>query len=537
MKAQIKVNAEDIHRKLNRLGPGGELYLKKGRYPDPITIIGKRGSEDCPIYITGPGAIFGSDMDFDAYRETANKLAAAHQKGGSFPGIYFMADNAALTLRDCQWVIIDELVFRNCWPTAIYLDNCQHIFIRRVDFRGGCIAIGAAGPYTRHLLIEKCSWVQDTKSHGEDDVLSIRDNGYVRADLSLGDCRLWSDIPWKQVHGSGDEDGPVDPIGDARAYDGDFFRAWTIAGYVIIRDNVITDAFNGVHFFNQASESTKEAFARNVLIEDNWFVRIKDNAVEPENFAWNWTIRRNQFVDCYMPFSFEMQRSGYFYVYGNLGWNVYIPGPEDDKHAKGALFKFPDTHIADGPHYVFNNTWLLRAPIAKKKRFAKLEHRNNLIGYATDADKFKWEACSPFGPGWSFEPYPLTEVDDLIRFEEGCFTRSWRSLGIVFDGDVISHPDFPDRLRQAHYDIGKNATYADVQFQEQTIGLPSGLKITKTPPAVAFSIELPDKSRSLFAPSDYCVGAWQETGRIDAFDPSFAVIWPTPARYSEGDQS
>ena len=123
MKAQIKVNAEDIHRKLNRLGPGGELYLKKGRYPDPITIIGKRGSEDCPIYITGPGAIFGSDMDFDAYRETANKLAAAHQKGGSFPGIYFMADNAALTLRDCQWVIIDELVFRNCWPTAIYLDN------------------------------------------------------------------------------------------------------------------------------------------------------------------------------------------------------------------------------------------------------------------------------------------------------------------------------------------------------------------------------------------------------------------------------
>lgn len=235
--------------------------------------------------------------------------------------------------------------------------------------------------------------------------------------------------------------------------------------------------------------------------------------------------------------SFEMQRSGYFYVYGNLGWNVHIPGPEDDKHAKGVLFKFPDTHIADGPHYVFNNTWLLRAPIAKKKRFAKLEHRNNLIGYAADADKFKWEACSPFGSGWSFDSYPSSELDDLIRFEEGCFTRSWGSLGIVFDGDVISHPDFPDRLRQAHYDIGKNASYADVQFQEQTIGLPSGLKITKTRPAVAFSIELPDKSRSLFAPSNYCVGAWQETGRIDAFDPSFAVIWPTPARYSEGDQS
>ncbi|MGO7557720.1 right-handed parallel beta-helix repeat-containing protein, partial [Rhizobium johnstonii] len=80
-------------------------------------------------------------------------------------------------------------------------------------------------------------------------------------------------------------DGLVDAKKDARAFDGDFFRAWTIAGYVIIRNNIIVDAFNGVHFFNQAAESIKDTFCRNVLIEKNWFVRIRDNAIEPEDFA------------------------------------------------------------------------------------------------------------------------------------------------------------------------------------------------------------------------------------------------------------
>ncbi len=524
----MRVGPGDVHAAAARLKPGAKLHLNSAQFHAPITVNGKRGSQNKPIVIRGPKATIGSDINFAGYRKKANELADAHQKAGSFPGVYFLADDASLLLRDCQWVIIEDLLFENCWPTAIYLDNCQHIFIRRVSFRGGTFAIGAAGPYTRHLLIEDCDWVQDLDSHGAADILSIRRNGHVRADLSPGDCALWGKIPWKAVHGARKEDGPVEVETDARAYDGDFFRAWTIAGYVIIRNNIITDAFNGVHFFNQASVSTKANFARNVVIEDNWFIRVRDNAVEPEDFAWNWTIRRNKFVDCYMPFSFEMQTSGHFYVYGNLGWNIHVPGPEGDTHASGALFKLADQHQADGPHYVFNNTWLLRGPIVKKKRISGFEHRNNLLGYAESAEKFKWKSCSPLGNNWSANKQPRSDVDDRFIFERACFTRSWKSLGIVFDGDFIGHPDFPAALQAAGYKIGPNARSGTVKFIDETPGVPRGLRISSPPTAQPFTIELPDQTSIVFDPRDYVVGAWQAAGPVSLDDPAFVNVWPTP---------
>lgn len=523
----MRVGAGDLDDAVIRLRPGDVLHLKKHDYRDPITISGKRGSQSRPITIRGPKAKIGSGKAFDDYQVEANKLAAAHQKAGSFPGVYFLADDAALVLRDCQWVIIEDLTFENCWPTAIYLDNCQHIFIRRVHFRGGTFAIGAAGPYTRHLLIEECDWVQDLESNGANDIVSIRENGHTRSDFSTKDCKLWSKTPWKAVHGAGEGDGAVVVETDARAYDGDFFRAWTIAGYVVIRNNIIADAFNGVHFFNQASVSTKANFARNVVVEDNWFIRVRDNAVEPEDCAWNWTIRRNKFVDCYMPFSFEMQRSGYFYVYGNLGWNVSVVGPDGDTHASGALFKLPDDHQADGPHYVFNNTWLLRGPIVKKKRISGFEHRNNLIGYAESAEKFKWTSCSPLGNNWSAQNIPATDIDDRLLFERDCFTRSWRRLGIVFDGDLIGHPDFPENLRAAGYKIGPGAHSGNVQFADETAGLPHGLTISDPPAGQSFQIRLPDESGGIFNPTNYIVGAWQAERLIAFEDPAFIVVWPS----------
>jgi hypothetical protein len=526
----MKVGPGEVHAAAARLKPGGKLVLERARYRTPITINGKRGSQNKPIVIRGPKATLGSDMDFKGYRVKANKLADAHQEAGSFPGLYYLADDAALVLKDCQWVIIEDLRFENCWPTAIYLDNCQHIFIRRVSFRGGTFAIGAVGPHTRHLLIEDCDWVQDLDSHGATDILSIRKDGHTRSDLSAADCALWSRIPWKAVHGVGEEDGPIAVDTDARAYDGDFFRAWTIAGYVVIRNNIIADAFNGVHLFNQASASTKTNFARNVVIEDNWFIRVRDNAVEPEDFAWNWTIRRNKFVDCYYPFSFEMETSGHFYVYGNLGWNIHVPGPEGDTHASGAVFKLPEQHLADGPHYIFNNTWMLRGPIVKKKRISGFEHRNNLIGYAEGAEGFKWASCPPLGKNWNIGTTPVTDLEDRFLTERECFTRSWKSLGIVFDGDFVGHPDFPENFRTAGYNLGPAASGGSVKFVDDTSGIPQGLKIPSPPAAQPFIIEMPDKTTFEFDPDNYVVGAWQGAGPVSLNDPAFLKVWPMPTK-------
>lgn len=504
-----------------------QILVLKGKHREPITVEGKRGTARAPFVITGEDAWVGSDVTFDDYRIPANRLAAAHQEGGSFPGVYFLADNAALVVRNCQWVVIEDLVFENCWPTAIYLDNCQHVTIRRVSIRGSTIAIGAAGPYTRHILIEDCDWVQDITGGGGEDVASIRADERVRPHGSFSPGQLWRKYPWKAVHGAPAEgpdsiEGLVDIDNDARAFDGDFFRAWTIAGYVIIRNNIIVDAFNGVHFFNQAGESIKGNFSRNVLIEDNWFVRLRDNAVEPENFAWNWTVRGNTFIDCYMPFSFEMERSGYFYIYGNVGWNIDVPGPDGDSHAKGQLFKFPDAHDADGPHYVFNNTWLLRWPIVKKKVFSNLSHINNLIGYTTDSAKYNLKGASPFGNGWNIEEYPLAagnQIDDI-------FVRNWSWRQISFNADVVDHPHFPELVRQAGYAVGPDARRLPVIFQDRLPTHPKSLRIIEPPAAKALRLALADGKSVEIDGSDYVVGAWQDQQRIRLGGPAFSQFWP-----------
>ncbi|WP_245506314.1 right-handed parallel beta-helix repeat-containing protein [Rhizobium leguminosarum] len=378
----LHTNPDRIYDDMRSLRPDATLTLEGGRYATPLVLSSVSGSQQQPVVIHGNGAVIDGGGTYEDYRETANRLSAVQEANGRFPGIYYLADNAALVLRNCQWIVIEDLNFEGCWPTAIYLDNCQHITLRRLHIRGSTIAIGAAGPYTRHLLIEACDWIQDLQSHGEADLAAIRKTGAVNAGLDPGDCRLWREISWSQVHGNiEDTNSRVNVETDERGFDGDFFRAWTIAGYVVLRNNVILDAFNGIHFFNDASDSTVEDFCRNIVIENNWFVRIRDNAIEAEDYAWNWTVHGNKFINCYMPFSLEMHRSGYFYIYGNLGWNQHRPGPDGDDRNFGQLFKFPKQHEAVGPHYVFNNSWMLRGPISKRNRISQFHHLNNAISY------------------------------------------------------------------------------------------------------------------------------------------------------------
>ncbi|WP_245500786.1 right-handed parallel beta-helix repeat-containing protein [Rhizobium sp. BK251] len=346
----------------------------------------------------------------------------------------------------------------------------------------------------------------------------------MRADLDPDDCRLWHKTFWGSVHGNlEDTESRVDIEKDARAFDGDFFRAWTIAGYVILRRNIILDAFNGIHFFNDAPDSIVEDFCRNIVIEENWFVRIRDNAIEAEDYAWNWTVRRNRFVDCYMPYSLEMKRSGFFYVYGNLGWNLHRPGPDKDDRNFGQLFKFPKKHEAVGPHYVFNNSWMLRGPISKRYRFSQFHHLNNAIGYYGAEAQSTPQASAPFGAGWQVEP-PAGQDEQSI--EDLHFTKLWRELDIHFDGDLIDHKYFPDALQGAGYPIGPDATGDAVPFRSTILGKPEGLKLTAAVPAIAFDINLPDGRKQAIPALGHEVGAWQGQQLFNLDGPMFYDDWP-----------
>lgn len=546
MPRERSTDPDRIHRDVRKLAAGHVLRLKRGKYRRPVVISDLSGTEDDPIVIRGARPVKPNGRDhwprsesvfcgkdtYGSYRNWANMLSKAYEETGKNPGVYFLADNAQLILRNCQWVVLRDLTFDNCWPTAVYVENCQHITIKRLHIVGGTIAIGATGFDTRHLLIKDCNWIQDPSCRGEDDLFSIREHGRLPAKKDVRDCQLWRKTNWERIHGYRQNTGRlVDIKEDARAFDGDFFRTWTIAGFVILRDNCVLDAFNGVHFFSQAPGEDQERFSRNVLIERNWFVRIRDNAIEPEDYAWNWTVRHNRFVDCYAPFSIEPQKSGFFYIYGNVGWNALRPGPGKDNgdvRITGRVFKFATQHKAVGPHYVLHNTWYLRGPVFKKKRLEHLIHMNNVVGYNEEGDDFSYETAAPYGTGWKLPFNPSAGWKDIKAAEKERFTKAWVDLRITMDGDMIGHPTYPDMLRQTGYPIGPYCTGQVPEFAGDGVDQPEDLKLKNPAPAQPLSIALPNETKHpvpVGGGAAHVAGAWQGDDLFKLPDPLFVTYW------------
>ncbi|MCK7614677.1 right-handed parallel beta-helix repeat-containing protein [Roseibium sediminicola] len=545
-------DSRTVQEVVQKLRAGDRLTLDAGNYDQPITLQGLRGTPKHPIRIRGTAlardkddkepeiwtaSVLGNGLDFEDYRCTGNNIARVEQAAGRLPGLHYIADEAALFLKDCQWVVLEDLSFKNCWPTAVYIDNCQSLTLRRLHFREGTFAFGAVGTDTRHLLIEGCDWIQDPSGQGEADLKDLRRNQKLTPpppNTAPGGA-LWSQLLWTQVHGYKAETEDFVLPDDARAYDGDFFRAWNIAGYAVFRDNCILDAFNGIHFFNTAREDEQEAYSRNILIENNWFVRIRDNAVEPEYFAINWTVRHNCFADCFAAFSFEPTRSGFYYIYGNLIWNRHRPGPENDQRNRGRVYKLGGVHEALGPHYILNNTYVLRGPLFKKKRLSDLVHMNNVVAYFGDDDEVTTNVAAPFGKGWEAVHDAYAEHAEVKASEKKRFTKFWNRLGITFDGDMINHPSFPDPARKAGYPVGVNARGYKPKFDGGAFGDPVGLRITGAldggkevaiPESLEVKVLAPDGAEQTVGGKGTVVGAWQAEGLFTLKDPLFVTLNP-----------
>jgi len=338
-------------------------------------------------------------------------------------------------MKDCQHVIIKNIYFDGCWPTGIYIDNCQDIKISECHFREGTFAIGATGSDTRHITISRCHWQQYPDVKG-----------------------FWKNVSWDEIHADLDAKKPGDPKGkvgyenDHRELDGDFFVGWRIAGFVTIHNCIVEDAFNAIHMFNLEGEPPSTKLNRNVLIEDNCFRNICDNAVEPEFGAWNWIIRRNCFYNVYRWFSFELYRSGWFYIYANLGWHDDFPGLLGSKQTGESLLKFPKPKVltqtdwlkeikADGPHYIFHNSFHMRGQLFKIKKsifknwivFNNAFSFDKIVGPSNeDKDNKSLARRTLFGDTNT----NLGAIDDAIKEQ------------FQFLGNVIEHAPSPEELRR-----------------------------------------------------------------------------------------
>lgn len=528
--AVIPTSEGDLADKLRRATAGDVIQLVPGEYNKPIFVSGIRGTSSNPIIIeTKPNkrkknAVFSSDVTTAEFRLIANGVADKRQNSGYYPSVGQIADEAMLTLENCQYVIIRNMAFHGCWPGAIYMDDCQHIVIDTIDFKEGTIAIGANGLDTRNILVQNCDWVQDISSKHD----------------------MWNKIPWGRIHGASNNENniSVDIKGDYRHWDGDFFRGWDVAGNITLRGNTISDAFNGIHFFNRIDKLPGDENAAklqfnggrrsttNILIEHNSFTRVRDNCVEPEYYAWNWVVRHNRFLDCFRPFSFELDRAGWFYVYGNTGAFVRDPSSiipaKDAKYAKRqtmSLFKLGGAQRNEGRFYVFNNSWYYKRGkgLFPKFRFAGLEHFNNAVHHE------KPENGRTFGKA-SLKPSAIPfDPDSEFINEQKRFTRRWDEFEIRFDGDVINDNYFPHAYKVLGYSLGNASKDGDPKFKnfdaEDVADLDFTLKARSpaTGKSISWVLDLPN-AQPIVIPANFNVGAAQKTGVYAALDSKFNFL-------------
>lgn len=411
----------------------------------PIVLTGLHGTWDNPIVVTRASdtIITLPKQDLERY---FNTIAFKRQEAGYYPSVGQSADDAALILRNCQFVLIRDLHFVDCWPTALYLDECQNIAVKDCTFERGTIAIGANGRTTRQLLIEGCSFAQ------------------------TGPKEMWNDIPWEAIHGSFENANySVDLCDGRHSLDGDFFRAWDIVGHVTLRGNTIRDAFNGIHFFNRVDRletvgparaprfNSDRKSANTVLIENNWFERVRDNCIEPEAHAWNWVVRGNRFADCYTPYSFEFERGGWFYIYDNHHW--LLNKPQTKTRTSGSGFKTKGSQQNDGDFYVFNNSWLFGGGerTFRKQKLGRLKHYNNAIRDLGKRGRFFGSDCLK----------PDTDRDEVAA-EANRFTRRWIDYQIEMNGDWICDGRKIDTYRIAGYVLGPQTRGKSPGFKQPT---------------------------------------------------------------------
>ncbi|EFL87567.1 hypothetical protein [Ahrensia sp. R2A130] len=441
--------------------PGDTIMLLPGTHAQPLVVSGLRGTLNAPITITAAlGAIVTGTMDEEQARLFLNAEATRRQEGGYYPAPGHLGDLAALTIRNCQFVIVQSLALFQCWPTALYIDDSRFVAVRDCRIEGATIAIGINGLDTRFILIEGNDWLQDISPHHD----------------------LWNKIPWRAVHGAiADGSGPVEDT-DQRHFDGDFLRCWDIAGDMTVRGNRVSDAFNGIHVFNRTDElapgrnPTAELFNRrrraaaNILVEDNFFQRVRDNVIEPEDHAWNWVVRRNLMLDCYLPFSLELHRAGWITIYANQALALHPPlfGIAGAARTEFAMFKTGGLQRNEGPINVLFNSFgfLPDQRYFRRGFYAKFGHYNNAVDYLGGTTRFFGSRGRDLGPGLALSAdNPLA---DELAVEEKRFTRRWDgtmegsellseharallNLTIKMDGDMVHDDAFPGGGAKRHY--------------------------------------------------------------------------------------
>ncbi|BDW89070.1 hypothetical protein [Thalassospira tepidiphila] len=383
-----------LDQAIARSRPGQMIRMIAGDYcfDEPLRFP-RSGTADQPIIVRGePDAII------DAAKLPDPSVSASNPGRDGY---------AVFQLIDVAHIRLELFTIKRAWPSAVYIENSQHLAFRDLDITEGTYAFYANGEQTRGISITDCRWVQNPD--------------------------IWRQIRWDEIHDGKDEDGNVIEV-EYRYLNGAFFGSDDIIGDVEIIRNDICDCYNGVRM--DVSQHNLDApvgsFNRDVRIFDNRFRYIRDNPIEPEATALGWWIGRNRFYNCHKLFSQDGVRGGFWYYFANICWFDSRPGPEGDENNGGAVFKLGKGGSVAQPGYIsacLHNSFFLRQKYIKKGTTRGLINARNAIEHAD----------------------PAKLPDDLMPFDQTFFGPADKlslsadgPLPVLFEGDLANHPTYPE---------------------------------------------------------------------------------------------
>lgn len=135
--------------------PGDEIRLLPGTYAGTTILDKIHGVAEMPITIMSDAADFSAYAVIDGGLELIDGVAP----GG---GIANDLDNYGLELKDCSWVVVKNLKFRNCWAHVVVIRNSSYITVSGCDIRSGKRTIYARDG-SHHVLVENNYWKLDRR--------------------------------------------------------------------------------------------------------------------------------------------------------------------------------------------------------------------------------------------------------------------------------------------------------------------------------------------------------------------------------------
>ena len=391
--------------------PGNTVQLLPGSYPDPIQ-INRGGRPDAVFTLRGPNSL---DAYLDGGKDRTSAVGdIAHSD----------SDFAFITITKASHIRLESLSFKNCWPTGIFLHGASHISVLR------CHGVGAkhliyAKEHQRFLrkpspsafiTLDNITWIQDP------------------------DKEMWTgSLTWNDVKGTTDTDGTF--------FNGALFGSFEISGPVCIVNCEVSHAFNGVRMDANTHSLTANR-NRNILIRDNTFSFIRDNAIEPEKSAQNLWVVNNSFYNVHATFSLDRVAGQFWYFINNTVLNVELPSTESDLNRGGKIYKFHQGNPFPTQHfYSLHNSVSTRTSYAKKGKTNAWTHANNAISICvSDTDPH----CDPNRKMFK---------DDEHEFE-------WRD-SYRWINDICDHADFPD-----HIDFGSASILGAKNVVKKTFDSP-----------------------------------------------------------------